>query len=183
MLISLAAPYGVAPAREKPTALLLKNALEKPTEWDSCDGHMIGIRKYDDGFIYTRWDADSVNLLYLCVVNRFEHMGRNVYVQKNVWQLPGCPKGFARKMMLYFSQNGNILVSDSMQRKAGADMWKKFLNETEDRYMYVQGANGSSQILPHTKSMLIAFAYVGNAGGKIFVVSDKPVEGRVRSKW
>jgi hypothetical protein len=184
MEISLAAPYGLAPARNEPTKAMREASWKPATETVSVDGHFVQVRPYEDGFIFTRMDANDEAQLYICFVHKFSYQGRDVYVQKNVWQLPGCPKGFARLVMRYFSQNGNILVSDERQRKLGAEMWKRFVKEdTNDRFVYVQHTNGLSLVEPHTKNMMLSFAYQGNATDKLFVVSDKPVNGRVRSKW
>lgn len=184
MEISLAAPYGMAPARDVPTAAIQNASWAPHTETIEIDGRYVEVRPYEDGFIYTLMDSKDEAQLYLCVVNQFDHHGRDVFVQKNVWQMKGCPKGFARQVMRHFSSHGNILVSDARQRKRGAEMWKKFIKEnTSDRIVYVQHRNGLSLVEPHTKNMMVAFAYQGNSDEKVFVVSDEPVSGRVRSKW
>jgi hypothetical protein len=192
MEISIAHPFGNAPEKPTPSKAIMERANQKPTKWlranfDSphiaATAVVIGIIPYDSDELYVYRDGRG-EIVYLCVVSKFDTDGRATYVQKNVWQLDGCPRGFARMVMRWFCSNGSILASDERQRKKGAEMWKRFLAEDcADRFAYVQHANGLSGLTPHTKSMLIAFAYAGNADDKIFVVSDQPITGRVRAKW
>ena len=186
MEISIAHPYGNAPEKPTPSKAIMERAEQEPTSFFTLEGERnpIGLIRYDEDNLLVHRDSHG-NIDYICVVATFRQSNlRQVFVQKNVWQLPNCARGFARKVMLHFCTGGRILASDERQRKKGAIMWRKFLAEDcGDKYAYVQHANGLSGLTPHTKSMLIAFAYAGNADSKIFVVSDQPITDIVRAKW
>jgi hypothetical protein len=182
MEIGTAAPYGKAPDKDHPSALLLQRADAEPVRWLRVGSYTLGVIPYEADEIYV-YRNEQGNLGYLCVVSKFDSNGRETFVQKNVWQL-NCPRGFARMVMRYLSSDGRILASDERQRAKGAIMWKSFLKENcNDRHVYLQTAVSISEILPHTREMMIAFAYAGNSDTKVFAVSDQPIKGRIRSKW
>lgn len=180
MEISLAAPYGLAPEKPMPSTALMELARMNPVRSFRVGKYKLDVVPYDECEIYVY--KENGEILYLCVAERHRNNRRQIFIQKNVWQLPGCSRGFARVIMRFFCTDGRILASDSRQRKKGADMWRKFITEDcDDMNVYVQSSTGLSKIEAHTKSMMLAFAYSGNADDKIFVVSDEPITAPVRA--
>lgn len=185
MEVAIAMPYGAMPARSNPSGWIFDAVNQQHSHQVHLEsGEVLFVIDRDMGeFAYVlRADPNDVSseVLYVSLVVKRSHHGRDVFVQTNVWQLPGCPRGFARRVMRYFSSGGQILISDKRQRKAGADMWKRFIKgDCADRFVYVQHKNGLSEVLPHTREMMIAFAYAGNSDEKVFVVSDQPIKSRV----